>query len=65
MAEIERITPQEARRGVTSGAALLVCAYDDEAWCRSHLPEGALTFSEFERRLPSISKTQEIIFFCA
>ena len=42
MSEPVRISPQEARQKVTSGQALLVCAYDDpDKFQQNHL-EGAL-----------------------
>ena len=46
-------------------AALLVCAYDDEAKCRSIKLEGAITSGELRERLPSLPKSQEIISYCA
>jgi hypothetical protein len=59
-----RITAQEAREKVKSGS-LLVCGYEDESECRSMLLEGAITFGEFQKKLPSLSKDQGIIFYCA
>jgi hypothetical protein len=58
-----RIGVDEARRSVSHGA-LLVCAYDDEARCRSAGLESALTLQEFQQRLPHLPKDQTIIFFC-
>ena len=65
MAEPIRIGPDEARRKVKSGMALFVCAYDDEEKFRNMHLEGAISLSEFEGKLPSLSKEQEIIFYCA
>ncbi len=65
MAEPIRISADEARRKVKSGMALLVCAYDDDqAFGKMHL-EGAISLSELQAKLPSLSKEQEIIFYCA
>lgn len=64
MAEPKRISPERARERVQSGAALLVCAYDNEERCRRMLLEGAITLGELEARLPSLSPDQEIIFYC-
>ena len=65
MEEPIRISPEEARASVTSGSALLVCAYDDEQkFKRVHL-EGAISFSEFKSRLSLLPKDDEIIFYCA
>lgn len=64
MGEVERVSPQETRQKTKTGKALLVCAYDD-ATCKDMVLDGALLRSEFESRLASISKNQEIIFYCA
>ena len=65
MSEPTRISVQETRRKVSSGEALLVCAYDNaEKFQNNHL-EGARSFSDFESNLPSLSKDQEIVFYCA
>ena len=65
MIEPERISPKEVRRKVQSGKALLVCAYDDEEKFRNMHLEGAISFQEFQSRLPSLSKDKEIVFYCA
>ena len=65
MGEAIRVTPEEARRKVSSGAALLICAYDDdEKFKHLHL-EGAMSFKAFRSNLSRLSKDQEIIFYCA
>jgi len=65
MAEPERIGPEETHEKLKAGTALLVCAYfDEEKWRMMHL-EGAISFKEFQSKLPSPSKDQEIIFYCA
>ena len=65
MADPMRISPEEVREKATTGAALLVCAYDDEDKFRENHLEGALSHGEFKSRLPSLTKDQEIIFYCA
>jgi len=60
-----RITPQEIYPRVKSGEALLVCAYADEARCRSMQLEGSLTLQEFQARLDGLPQDQEIVFYCA
>ena len=65
MTEPTRSSPQQTREKVLSGAALLVCAYDDDNKFENNNLEGAISFSEFESRLPSLSKEQEIVFYCA
>lgn len=63
--DVRRIDVEEARRAVESGRALLVCAYEDEAKCRSIRLEGSLTLSQLQARLPAFPKDQELIFYCA
>jgi len=65
MTEPIRISPEEARQKVTSGSALLVCAYDDEQRCKQLRLQGALSLTEFKSVLSSITRDQEIIFYCA
>lgn len=65
MTEPTRISPDEAHEKVKSGAALLVCGYDDEEKFRNMQLEGAIPLSEFESRLPTLPKDREIIFYCA
>ncbi len=63
MTEAQRISAEEARKKVTSGEALLVCAYEDvEKFKRVHL-EGAISLQDFKTRLPALSREQEIIFY--
>jgi len=64
MAEIERIPVHEARQDVQSGRALLICAYTDEEKCGQMMLEGAMNMAELERRLPSLRKDQELVFYC-
>ena len=65
MAEPERISPEEANKKLKAGSVLLVCAYDDEDKFRMLHLEGALSFNQFKSKLPSLSKDQEIVFYCA
>jgi len=65
MARPIRIPPKEARERVMKENALFVCAYDDEDKFRQNHLEGAISFAEFKAKLPSLSKDQEIIFYCA
>ena len=62
VAEMNRISPDEAMEKAKSGEALLVCAYDDDK-CKTILLEGALLRSEFEAKLDTLPKTQEVIFY--
>jgi len=62
--EAVRISPQDTYQQVISGKAILVCSYDKET-CSKMMLEGAITHEEFQSKLPSISKSQPIIFYCA
>jgi len=64
MIKAERISVGDAHRKVQAKEALLVCGYNDEEKFKAMQLEGAISYSEFESRLPKISKDQEIIFYC-
>lgn len=64
MADIRRISPQEARQRAQSGDALLVCAYDNDEMCGKMLVEGAMTLGTLNGKLAGLAKDQEIIFYC-
>jgi hypothetical protein len=63
MADIERISAQQANTKIKSNQALLVCAYEDEAKCRMLNLDGSVSFGSFQSRVASLPKTQEIIFY--
>jgi len=65
MTEVVRVTPGETHGKLESSKAMLVCAYKDDAKFRKVQLEGALSFSEFEPKVGSLPKNQEIIFYCA
>jgi rhodanese-related sulfurtransferase len=65
MADIERISVEEAHQKVDANKALLVCAYDDEAKCRKINLEGSISLTNFQSRVATLPTTQEIIFYCA
>lgn len=65
MADVSRISVEEARRTVGAGRALLVCAYDDEQKCSKINLQGALNMGQFASRVATLPKDQEIIFYCA
>ena len=60
--EIERITVQQAREDLKSGA-VLVCAYDDDSKCERTGLQGVLSLRDLESRVGS--RDREIIFYCA
>ena len=59
-----RISPQDTYRQVTSGQAILVCAFENEKTCSTMMIERAITLKAFESRLPGINKDRPIIFYC-
>jgi hypothetical protein len=63
VAEPARIPPAEAYQKVKAGTAILVCAYPEDETFRKMQLEGAISFKDFESRLPSLKKDQEIIFY--
>jgi hypothetical protein len=65
MTEFTRLSPQETRQRVTSGSALLVCAYEDDEKCNRLRLEGAISLTEFKSKVSGLSKDEEIIFYCA
>jgi hypothetical protein len=65
MSEPERIGPRETYEDFKAGGALLVCAYDSDEKFATMPLEGAIPWSAFQSKLPSLPKDQEIIFYCA
>ena len=63
MADIQRISVQEAQAKTKANQALLVCAYEDEAKCRILNLDGSISFASFKSRVNSLPKSQEIIFY--
>jgi hypothetical protein len=63
MADIERISAQQAHTKTKSNQALLVCAYEDEAKCQRLNLDGSISFTSLQSRAASLPKTQEIIFY--
>jgi hypothetical protein len=58
-----RISPEEAYRKVKAGQAILVCAYPEEEKFLKVRLDMAISFGEFQKRLPTLPKDQEIIFY--
>ena len=65
MDKVIRITAEETHQKLRAGDALLVCAYDSEEQFRSLQLAGAISLPEFRAKLPSLSKDQEMVFYCA
>ena len=65
MNDVTLVSAEQAYERTKNGQALLVCAYEsDDKFNNVHL-EGAIPLSEFQSRVSSIDKNQEIIFYCA
>jgi hypothetical protein len=47
MADIERISAQQAHTQAKSNQALLVCGYEDEAKCRMFNLEGSISLARY------------------
>ena len=65
MTKPKGISAAETRQDVTSGKALLVCAYRDDEACRKVQLEGSIPLTQFESRLEGVPKDREIVFYCA
>ena len=65
MGEAVRVSPQEVYQKVKDGKTLLVCGYEDDAKFKQLHLEGAISFSDFKARLASLSKDEDIVFYCA
>jgi hypothetical protein len=62
----KRINPQEAYEHMQADSnTLLVCAYDSEEKFQQNHLEGAISLDEFISQADTLSKEQEIIFYCA
>ena len=62
---IPRIPPEQAYELARSGQALLVCAYESELAFKAAKLGGAMSLPAFTALLPSLTREQEIIFYCA
>jgi hypothetical protein len=64
MIEPIRIDPEDTRKKVSAGTAIFVCAYEDEEKFRKMHLEGAVSFNTFKSKVASLSREQEIVFYC-
>jgi rhodanese-related sulfurtransferase len=62
---VELIDPRAARLHLASSSAVLVCAYDSAETCRANRIDDAIALAELEAKAASLSRSQEIIFYCA
>ena len=59
----KRMSPEEVRGKVQAGKAVLVCAYQSDEKFRQTALEGAISFSEFEKRKASLPRETELVFY--
>jgi hypothetical protein len=62
---VPRIAPAESYSRIKAGQSLLVCAYASDDHCKNIRLARALLPSEFTAKVPTLTKDQEIIFYCA
>jgi hypothetical protein len=63
MSAPKRVSAEDVHGKLQSGQALLVCAYESDAKFRQTALDGAIPFSEFERRKSSLPRDFEIVFY--
>jgi hypothetical protein len=63
MSAPKRIGPEEVRRKLQLGQAVLVCAYDSEAKFRDAALDGAISLGHFETRKASLPRDFDIVFY--
>ena len=64
MSGVMRISPEETLQKVSSGQALLVCSYADDAKFAQYHLEGAIPLSRLQGQIETLSRDREIIFYC-
>jgi len=57
------IPAEEARRRLEDEAAVLVCAYEDEAQCEQLALEESISWSDFEQHRPALPEERDVILF--
>ena len=65
MSPIERISPEEAFEQVSTGEALLVCAYEDEEKCRQALDQALHSRRSRTSSAVAVPRDRKIVFYCA
>jgi hypothetical protein len=63
-AEVDRISPSDARFMVKTGQALLVCAYDDVGKCAEIRLEGSIDLATLQKVGNALRRDSTVIFFC-
>jgi rhodanese-related sulfurtransferase len=66
MGTVGQISVRETRTLINANPhALLVCGYEKDDDFHKYDLEGAISFSDFQRRVKSVEKNQPIVFYCA
>jgi len=63
--EPTRVSPVDIYQNVKSGKTLLVCGYDDDQKFKMMRLEGAISLNDLRSRLSTLSKNQDVVFYCA
>jgi hypothetical protein len=64
-ADIPRLAATDAHTRVSSGQALLICAYGSEDKCRDRHLEGSISLTAFKAQVDTLPPDQELIFYCS
>jgi rhodanese-related sulfurtransferase len=63
---VEQISARDARNLIEANPdALLVCGYEKDDDFQKNDLQGAISLSDFRRRISSLAKDQPIVFYCA
>ena len=64
MSAPKRVSAQDVRSKMQAGGQiLLVCAYESDVKFQQAALDGAVAFSEFERRKASLPRDLEVVFY--
>lgn len=64
MNRIPLVDPHEINCRISTGDALLVCAYTDDMDFRDKKLKKAVSFNDFASRMHGLSRKKEIVFYC-
>ena len=63
--QVARLPAEVVFKKLRQGGILLVCAYETEVAFRAARLEGAISFAQFTKLLPTLEAQQELVFYCA
>lgn len=64
MERITLVSPHEINCRISTGDAILVCAYPNDRDFKNNRLKKALSFSDFASQMHSLPKKKEIVFYC-